>query len=223
MKQVAVLGMGEFGAALVRQLQHNRVSVLAVDISRARVEALKDMVDRIVIADFTQASALERLALNTMDAVVIAASTPMTASVLAVLRLKDLGVERIIAKAENEDHAKILQALGVREVVIPEEDSAARVATKISWTKVNEIVELSSECSIMEVSPPDAVIGKTLRTSGLRSNYHVEVLGIRETVGGRLIAIPNPDTIIQAGSTLVVFGEDKDLEILRKDVEGAGG
>ena len=219
MKQVAVLGLGDFGAALVRQLIKNKVSVLAVDISRTRIEALKDEVDHVIIADITHMAALEKMGLLAMDAVIIATSSPMPTSVLTVLRLKELGVERIIAKAENEDHAKVLAALGVTEVVNPEEDSAVRVANKISWTNVVEMVELSSGYSIMEVSPPEEVVGKSLRNSGLRDRYHVEVLAVREMPGERLEAIPSPDRVINAESTLVVFGHDTQLATLRREAE----
>ncbi len=219
MKQVAVLGLGDFGAALVRQLTKNKVSVLAVDISRTRIEALKDEVDHVIIADMTHAAALEKMGLLAMDAVIIATSSPMPTSVLAVLRLKELGVERILAKAENEDHAKVLSALGVTEIVNPEEDSAIRVANKISWTNVVEMVELSSGYSIMEVSPPEEVVGKSLRNSGLRDRYNVEVLAVRETRGERLEAIPSPDRVINAESTLVVFGHDTQLANLRREAE----
>jgi trk system potassium uptake protein TrkA len=217
MKQVAVLGLGDFGAALARQLKRNRVSVFAVDISRNRVEAFRDELEHLVIADFTQASALEKLNLTGMDAVVVATSSPMSSSILSVLRLKELGVERIIAKAENEDHAKVLQALGVSEIVNPDEDSAARIANKISWANVVEMIELFRGYSIMEVSPPPAVIGKSLRHSGLRYVYHVEVLGIREKPGGPLHAIPSPDDVITPDCMLVVFGADEHLTELRKE------
>ena len=219
MKQVAVLGLGDFGVALVQQLKRNNVSVLAVDMSRNRADLLRDETDHVVIADITQASALDKLGLPGMDAVVVATSSPMPSSILAVLRLRDLGVARIIAKAENRDHGKVLEAMGVSEIVFPEEDSAMRIANKISWTNVVEMIELSPGHSIMEVSPPEAVIGKSLRHSGLRHAYHVEVLGIREKKGADLKAIPSPDTQITAECTLVVFGDDADLTKLRRQAE----
>jgi len=219
MKQVAVLGLGDFGTALARQLKENNVAVLAVDTSESKLEALRAEFDHLVVADITQASALEKLALSEMDAVVIATSSPMTASIIAALRLKEIGVKRIVAKAENQDHAKLLQAIGVNEVVNPDEDSAVHVATKISWTYTVEMVELSQTCGIMEFSPPQAVIGKNLRDSRLRESYNVEVLAIRQKPGAPLLAIPNPDTVITAQCTLVIFGEDPHLEILRHEAE----
>lgn len=216
MKQVAVLGLGDFGSALVRELKANKVSVLAVDKSRPRAEALKDLIEHVVIADITQTATLERLGLMEMDAVVVATSETMPISILTVLRLKDIGVERIIAKAENEDHAKVLQALGVSEIMMPANDSAVRLANKISWSNVVEMVELSSGCSIMELAPPKEIEGKLLHETGLREKYHVVVLAVRNRSGGPLEAIPSPDRIIGAGCTLVVFGEDRHLTRLRE-------
>jgi len=217
MKQVAVLGLGDFGTALVKELKSNKVRVLAADMVRARAEALKDMLDHVVILDMTQASALEELGLSQMDAVVVAASSPLSTSVLAVLRLKELGVKYLIAKAENEDHAKVLRALGVDQVVIPENDAANRLANRISWTNVVEMVELSSDCSIMELAPPSSVVGKALCESGLRQDYHVIVLAVRSRPNAELEAIPSPDRVITASCTLVVFGEERHLAKLRED------
>jgi len=222
MKEVAVLGLGDFGMALVRALQANKVRVLAVDLDESRVESVRNEIKHVVVADMTQATALQQLGLRDMDAVVVATSEPLATSVLAVLRLKDLGVQRIIAKAENEDHAKVLRALGVSDVVIPENDSAVRLANKISWTNVVEMVALSPGYAIMELSPPAAVVGKTLRTSRLREDFRVEVLAIREGAGAPLEAIPTADRVITRGCTVVVFGADEDLARLRKEsaVEG---
>jgi len=223
MKQVAVLGLGDFGVALVRALQANKVRVLALDQDESRVEALKNEVRHVVAADMTQVSALQQLGLRNMDAVVVATSEPMATSVLAVLRLKDLGVERIIAKAENTDHATVLKALGVKDIVVPENDSATRLANKISWTNVVEMVELSPGHSIMEIAPPASVVGKSLRTSRLREDFQVEVLAIREVAGAPLEAIPRPDRVISPGCTVVVFGAEENLARLRKEAaRGAG-
>ena len=219
MKQVAVLGLGDFGVALARQLKRNKVTVLAVDMDRARAEPLRDQLEHIVIADITQATALEKLGLTGMDAVVVATSSPMVSSILAVLRLKDLGVGRIIAKAENEDHGKVLRAMGVEEIVIPEQDSADRVGNALSWSSVVAKIALSPGIGIMEVAPPDSVVDKSLRRSGLRDKYRVEVLGIRLKQGEELEAIPSPDTIITAECTLVVFGAEESLTKLRQEAE----
>lgn len=219
MKQVAVLGLGDFGLALVRQLKQNNVSVFAVDISRSRVEALRDELDHLMIADITQGPALEKLNLHTMDAVIVATSSPLPSSVLAVLKLQELGVRRIIAKAENDDHAKILNALGVYEVVNPDNDSANRLANKVSWTNVVEMIELSGGFSIMEIQAPSAIVGKTLRHSGLRDKFHVEVLAIREQPHTPMKGVPSPDHVIEGESTLVVFGQDGDLTRLREEAD----
>ncbi len=219
MKQVAVLGLGDFGAALVRELKKNKVTVLAVDVNRARAESLKQLLDHVVVADITQASALSQMGLAHLDEVVVATSSPLSVSVLTILRLRELGVKRVTAKAENEDHAQVLRALGVENIIIPEHDAANRLANKISWSHVVEMVELSSGCSIMEVAAPKPVVGKLLRDSGLRERYNVQVLAIRPEPGGALEVNPGADHVIEEGTTLVVFGADDALQGLRKSLE----
>lgn len=223
MKQVAILGLGDFGMFLAQQLHRNGVSVLAVDVSRSRADLLRDKIDHIVVADITQPSALSRLRLPAMDVVVVATSSPLPTSVLCVLRLKELGVKRIIAKAENEDHATVLRAMGVAEILIPEEDTATRLANKISWSNVIEMLEVAAGCSVMEIAAPPMLIGKALRDSGLRNEYHVQVLGIRKWPEGPLDPIPSPDDVIAERNTLVLFGEEKGLARLREEAQKRKG
>lgn len=223
MKQVAVLGLGDFGLALAQQLMKNGVSVLAVDKNRARTDLLRDDLEHVVIADMTHATALAKLRLHAMDVVVVATSSPLPASVLCVLRLKEIGVKRIVAKAENQDHAKVLMAMGVKEILIPEDDSAVRLANKLSWTSVVEMFEFSSGCSVMEIAVPEGVLGKSLRDSGLRDHYKVQVLGVRQWPEAPLLPIPSPDYVFSPRNTLVVFGAEENLARLRQKAEERKG
>ena len=223
MKQVAVLGLGDFGLSLAKHLKTHGVSVLAVDVKRMRADLIREEIDHIVIADITQASALGKLRLAAMDFVVVAASSPLPTSILCILRLKELGVKHIVAKAENSDHATVLRALGVEDIIIPEDDSARRLANRLSWSSVMEMFEFTSGTGIMEIAVPDSVAGKTLRNSGLRDSFHVQLLGIRKKADGALEPIPDPEEVIFSDYTLVVFGEEEHLAKLRHEAEQRTG
>jgi len=219
MKQVAVLGLGDFGLSLAQHLKENGVSVLAVDVKRTRADLLREEIDHVVIADITQAAALTKLRLQAMDFVVVAASSPLPTSILCILRLKEMGVKHIVAKAENKDHATVLKAMGVEDIIIPEHDSARRLGNRLSYSSVMEMFEFSAGAGIMEIAVPESIAGKTLRNSGLRDKYRVQLLGIRKKPNAPLEPVPDPEEVIFSDYTMIVFGEEEHLAELRHEAE----
>ena len=98
-----------------------------------------------------------------MDCVIVSLGPEMEASILTVLYLYELGVERIVAKALTEDHAKILDAVGATEVIFPEKDMAIRTALKLSSPNVLDYLALASGISYGLAAIPIALIYARLR------------------------------------------------------------
>jgi trk system potassium uptake protein TrkA len=215
MSQVAVLGLGDFGLAIAMRLVENHVSVLAVDKDREMVERHKERFHRALIADFTNPAALRELGVGGMDAVVLATSEPMETSVLAVLRLKEFKVKRLLAKANNVDHATVLRSLGVDDIILPEHDTALRVANTISWPHIFGMMQFLPGYSIMEIEPPAHLLRKKILETRLREDYGVSVIGIRELVPPRIEVNPDPQRVITDSCSLLLLGSDEALGKLR--------
>jgi trk system potassium uptake protein TrkA len=126
--QVAVLGLGRFGAAVARELTLLGHDVLAVDIDQNIVQEVAKDVTHAVQADITDPEALKALGMHRLDAAVIGVSESLEVSVLASVLLKELGLPHIVAKAANELHGHVLRQVGVTQVVYPEIETASRVA-----------------------------------------------------------------------------------------------
>lgn len=212
MKRFCVVGLGRFGNYVAQQLRENKCEVLGIDIDRAKVEVLTEVLTTAVIADSTDKKTLADLDLDQMDAVVVCLGEDISASSLTVLHLKDLDVKRIVAKVSTEDHAKVLTRLGAGDVVFPERDSAVRVANSLTWSNVLDYVPLASGFSITEVAPPADVVGKSLANSKLRGRYHVQVIAIHNTLKDEMILAPPADHVIREDDAIVVLGRREDME-----------
>ena len=218
-RQVAVIGLGRFGYYTAERLVRNGCQVLGVDRDRARAEAVRDILHRVVIADATDRQALGQLNLSEMDAVIVSTGDKLDASVLATLHLKDMGVKNFVVKAVTEDHARILTRLGATHVVFPEKDRAQRLADSITWPNVLDYIPLASEYSIMEMSPPKAIVGKTLKASALKSRYGVEVMAVRELEPEKMTFFPGGEFLVRKDHAIIVVGRNEDLEKLRSTTE----
>lgn len=207
----AVIGLGSFGSYLARTLYEKGHEVLVIDKDKEKVEEAKDFSTQAVWMDSADKESLQALGIQDVDVVVVSLGPEMEHSILTVLYLHELGVNRILAKALSPDHGKILEAIGATEVIYPERDMAVRLAQRLSSRNVLEYLPLAENISIQEIVPPEAFIGKKLRDLDLTNRYRVQVIAVRQLVPDRLIFIPGADFVIKDSDVLVVMGEEENI------------
>ena len=216
MKQFAVIGLGNFGFYLATHLYGKGHEVLAVDRDQNHVQAIKDHVSQAVVADATDREALEALGIRDMDGAVVCIGTEMNNSILAVLNLKDMGVKRILAKAMNEAHGRILEKVGASEVLFPEKDMAISLAERLHNPNMLDYLPFTEDYSIMELAPPRDFVGKALRELDLINRYGVQVVAIKEVIPDRMNMIPTGQFVVKDSDILILLGPNKVLDKLRE-------
>ena len=214
---VAVIGLGNFGASLVRGLHEHGHQVTAVDRSEKSVSQIQDLAEVAAVLDATDRGALEELGVPLADAAVVSLGGDMASSILVTLHLKELKLGRIVAKAISPEHEKILSRVGATDVVFPERDAALRLANTLPNPNLLDYVPLSPEFSVAEVSPPQALVGKTLVELDLRRRHQVSVIAVREMGRKQFSLVVRPDYTIRDSDILVVAGRQEDIEKLNKD------
>jgi trk system potassium uptake protein TrkA len=221
MRTVAVIGLSTFGAGLVRALAEERCRVLAVDIDSDKVEAIRQDCDEAAVADAREPRALEALRLHDYDHVVLSLGEPIDGSLLAVLHLRDLGIRNIVARAVTEDHRRLLQQLGVAEVVFPERDMAERTARTLSRRGFLDTLKLGDDVSLIEISPSKDMIGQTLSDLDLRRRYGVTVVAVRDALNDKMIVSPGADLRVCGSEALLVLGRDEDIDrFCKREMKG---
>lgn len=212
MARFAVIGLGRFGAHVVRSLHERGHEVVAIDRDDARVKELRDTCSRPIVADCTDRDTIANLGIEDCDAVVLSLGDRMDASILTALYLKELGVKRVVAKALSPDHALILERMGITEVVHPERDTALRLARRLATRSLVEYLPLAPGFSLMEVATPRKYQGKTLGDLDIRRRFQVSVVAVKN--GEKMEPVPGADYAVKEGDVLVLVGRDSDLERL---------
>ena len=154
MKQFAVIGLGSFGYYLATHLYENGHEVLAIDKAPGPVQEIRDQVTQAVVADATDRKAMESLGIFHMDAAVVCIGTDMSQSILATLNLKEMGCGRVIAKAMNNAHGRILKKMGAAEVLFPEKDLAVSLAKRLHNPNMLDYLPFTEGYSIVELVTP---------------------------------------------------------------------
>lgn len=210
MKSYVVIGLGRFGASLAQQLCKLGAEVLALDVRGDLVQQIAQNVTHAVVGDAQDKEVLKALGVRNLDCAIIAIGDNLAASVLITMNLKELGVPFVVCKAHDDTHRRVLEKLGVDRVLIPEQESAQRLARTLNSHNVLDYIELSEDFGILDVPAPAGWVGKTLRELNVRAKLGVNIIAVEN--GGKTNVSPSADYAICAGDTLVVLGDNIALE-----------
>ena len=211
-KSFAVIGIGSFGTSVALTLSLMGHEVLAVDTSAAAIDSIADRVTHAIVADATDERVLRRIGIAEFDAVVISVAADIRASILTAMLSKELGAKRVVAKAADDLHAKLLIKAGADQVVQPERDSGVRLARSIAVDSVLDYFALTDDVSINELRLPYSWAGKSLVQLGIRTRYGVSVIAIKR--GEKMIVAIDPNSALEQGDVLVLLGSNHELEKL---------
>jgi trk system potassium uptake protein TrkA len=101
-KSFAVIGLGRFGGAVVRELAVSGQEVLAMDSSEDQVNKFMNIASHAVVGNAQDETTLKQLGIRNFDIVVVAIGQDIQASILVTLMIKEMGVKYVLAKAQND-------------------------------------------------------------------------------------------------------------------------
>ncbi|ADL51753.1 potassium channel family protein [Clostridium cellulovorans] len=210
-KQFVVVGLGIFGFSVATNLYELGHEVLAIDKDEEIVHLIQDQVTQSVICDTQDEENLKALGVRNFDVAVVAIGSNIQSSIMTTLLLKEMGVKYIVAKANDDTHARVLKKIGADKVISPEKDMGKRVAHNLISSNVLDYVELSADYSIVEIAARKSWIGKTLAQLNLRAQYGINVMAIKK--GTDLNITPSPNEVIEAEDIFVAIGSNEVTEV----------
>ena len=178
-KSIAVIGLGRFGSTVAKTVANMGHEVLGVDKDEDMVQKISPYVTHAVVADTSDEDALRELSLNQFDVVVIGIGDNLQGNLMTAMLVKEIGVEYIIAKAQDIMQGKLLEKIGVDLVIYPESDMAIRVAQMLVREHVVDYLQLSKDIGLVEMETPEYLQGKNLIEANIRVRFNVSVVAIR--------------------------------------------
>jgi trk system potassium uptake protein TrkA len=176
---------------------------------------MTDAVTHCVKADALDDTVLKSLGIRNFDIVIVAIGHDIQSSILLTVKLKEMGVKKVVAKANTDLHGKVLEKVGADIVVFPERDMGERVAKWLVSNNIIDQINLSPEYSLVELSATRLFIGKSLQELALRKKYGITVLAIRRQ--DDLIVSPQAGLVVQEGDILILVGRNSKLKLLETD------
>jgi trk system potassium uptake protein TrkA len=209
-KSFIIIGLGRFGMSTARMLTTLGHEVLAVDKRADRINAIKDSVMHVVQADTTDERVVSHLGVRNFDCVVICIGDDIRASVLATVLCREMGAKKIVAKAQDDLHQKLLIKTGADRVVQPEHDGGIRLARSLVAEGVLDSLDLSEEYSINEIEVPRDWVGRSLAQINVRNKYGLSIIAVRRE--GHVFVNLDPNDPFHADDSIYVLGDNKSME-----------
>ncbi|MGK7392018.1 MAG: potassium channel family protein [Candidatus Cyclobacteriaceae bacterium M2_1C_046] len=220
-----VVGLGNFGAALSKKLTHLGHEVIGVDKNMAKVNAIKDIISHSVALDCTDPQAVHNLPLKESDVVIISIGEDEAASIMATAVMKQSKVNRIISRAVTPLQSTVLEAMGIHEILHPEEDAAERLAKRLNIKGIIDSFEVTEKYNIVEAKVPSRYVGMSLEEAGFLREYNILVLTtMKERTETSVLGtkkkskeaqgVANAKTILKEDDIIVLYGNIDDINRL---------
>ena len=225
----AVIGLGRMGTAIASKLTEKGAEVIAIDSKREHIESIREKVTYAVVLDSTDKEALLSQGIQNMAAVVVSIGDNFQDVRLTTFTLQEIGVKRLIVRAHGETQNKILEKMGVTEILSPEGEVSNNVAENLINPHILMSVKLPDNFEIIEVKAPKGIVDRTLADIGLREKYKINLVtllrcdGIKGSscdnqtkddghVNHHIIGVPESTTTIYKSDILLLFGTDKNIQ-----------
>ncbi|HLW32587.1 MAG TPA: TrkA family potassium uptake protein [Aequorivita sp.] len=221
--KIVVIGLGNFGMSLAIHLSNTGNEVIAADHDLEKIEQIKNQVAHAVAMDATNENAYNALPLNNTDLAIIAIGQRNGAGIMSTAIVKKLTKARIISRSASALEDTILEAMGVDQIIHPEQEYAERFTKKINLKGSIDNFEIDDEYLVSEIEVGKSLVGKTLQQSDFRKSYKLNIITIirrkphtnllgRTVEKREVLGLPKPDMVFEKGDILAVFGKDTDIK-----------
>ncbi len=215
-KSFLIIGLGDFGSYLCRDLAKLKNEIMIVDKDERALEDLLDVATSSLIADCTRESVLKKIGVGNFDVCFVCISHDFQSNLEVTSLLKELGAQYVVSQAANDAHVKFLLKIGADEVIHPNRDSAKRAAVKYNSEHVFDYVDLKDGYSVYEITPLPEWVGRSILDSNIRARYDIYIVAVIRAGGGTEF-MPGPQTVIGHGDHLMVLTNEETMEnLLRK-------
>lgn len=211
MKQFAIIGLGAFGQRMLEELLNVTNEIIIIDRDKDIIDRYKDLAKAAYVTDAINETALIKIIPPGIDAVIVDLGGKIEPSIMATNYLKKMGVEKIIVKAQTDEHGEVLSMVGATQVVYPDREAAKRITPILASSLLFNFMPISENLSLAEVRANEYCVGKTLLDANLRKAFGLNVVAMRKVDREDFAFISDPSYAFSENDILLVAGSEENI------------
>ncbi|MFN3697051.1 MAG: potassium channel family protein [Pseudobdellovibrio sp.] len=209
-----VIGIGQLGSSLVRNLYMEGAEVLALDTDQNNIDAIKSESTLCAVGDCMDINTLKEIGAESVDSAIICMGTNFEGSVLALTNLLQLKVPHIAVRASTQQKAQILKNVGAHEVFFVEDEMGKILAHSLTRPNILHTMDLGYNLKIIEWVPSTWANGQKLTELNFQQKFNVQIIALRNLKKPREIINPEKNIVLTPDHVAILFGSDSDLNKL---------
>ena len=224
-----IIGLGNFGVALAEHLTELGHEVVGVDSNMNLVEEYKNTIGSTICLNLADSVSLQMLPLADADEVIVTLGEDVGNSVLVVALIKQHGVKRLVARAGNRLHRTILEAIGVDEVIMPENCAAKLFSISSEVAAVKGAYIATDTHQLVELEVPDMLVSQTPAQANLTETFGLDLVGVKRCFTKKSLFGKNESYYemadmkaenfrFAAGDRMLLFGDVAALQKIKKQL-----
>ena len=208
--------------ALARQLAEAGADVVVIDGDESKLRQIRSYVQEAFRVGKLTKEALEETGIGECETVIVCIGEKIDVSLLTTLNVLNLGVSRVISKADSVEHGMILERIGA-EVVRPELETATRLAAVLLGSKALDFMRLNDNHVVSEIKAGVHLAGSNLNDLPLE-RYGLKLVALEKEPDCTITELEE-DYVMEAEDALVVLGKFEDVERFERRIvrEGKDG
>ena len=216
-KSFAVIGLGQFGRAIVEELIDNGMDVIAIDYSAEAIGKISKKLPTAFVANSTDEEALKELGIKDVDAAIVAYGDNKEASILTTVILREMGIEQIIVRVDDDYYVPIMKKLGATDVITPQKAAGQALANRLGNQDFKDFYKLDARFSVISIVINPSFVPVTLRELNSKEVYGVSIVLINRN--GKSF-VPGGNDSLLPDDMIYVVGTTKDIKTFREEVNG---
>lgn len=212
---VVICEYGRDSTVLLDALRELDIDYVLISASEENAKELSDQGYAAIHGSPQDQQTFQRASIDTARAVLTDAGD---ANINTILTVRSLSPDvEIIALTDESERRDVLLQTGADSVLLPYEVLGHRLGEKAASsfrTELTDTVDLGSDFEVMEVpvQQQSELVGTRIRESNIRERTGAHIIGA--WIDGELELPPDPDSVIQQNTVLLVAGAHAALEDL---------
>ncbi len=207
-KSYAVIGLGQFGLAIVNELASLGADVIAIDRDEDSVRKAALQVPTAFVADATNEVALRELDVHHVTHAIVAYGDNVQASILTTVILSNMNIPHIVVRIDDDYYVPIIKKLGATEIIMPQRLAGLGLANRLDDEDFLDYYSLSDNFSVVKVTVGAKFDSQSIIQIDPRNKFNVNLILLTKK---KVTSIPRAADRIEPGDIVFVVGKRREL------------
>lgn len=211
MKKFAIMGLGTFGIRMLEELSEIGAETVIIDQNKEVLDKYKTKAKTAYVLEEISETSLRKFIPSQTDTVIVDFTRKIELSIISTTFLKNIGIKNIVARAQSDEHGRLLKNAGATKIIYPDSEAAKRTTPILASELLLKFMPISKDLTLAEVGVAKKYVGKSLIEANLRHELGINIIARRKTATEEFIFMDDPDYQFEEDDVLLIVASEDNI------------